>query len=37
MKISEIIVIVFAYALGWCIWDKAVDRADEFVKKKSKF
>lgn len=34
MKISEIIVTVFAYALGWCIWNKVVDRADEFVRKR---
>ena len=34
MEIIEIIVGVLAFALGWSIWSKVVDKADEIIEKK---
>lgn len=30
----KFIVGVLVFVLGWCIWDKVVDRVDEFLKEK---
>lgn len=34
MEIIKIIIAVLAFALGWHIWRKVVDRADEFLRKR---
>ena len=33
MEIIKIIIAALSFALGYCIWRKIVDRADEFLKK----
>ena len=34
MEIIKIIIDALTFALGWHIWKKAVDRADEFLRKR---
>lgn len=34
MEIIKIIIAALTFALGWHIWKKAVDRADEFLRKR---
>ena len=34
MEIIKIIITALSFALGYCIWRKIVDRADEFLRKR---
>lgn len=34
MEIIKTIIVALSFALGYCIWRKIVDRADEFLRKR---
>ena len=34
MEIIKIIITALSFALGYCIWRKIIDRADEFLRKR---